>query len=429
MTKKPVSTSVSLGVFFLGSMLLWADRTNFSVAAAVWAKEYDWTPTLLGSLLSAFTLGYLLMTPFGGWIADRIGPRRTTAMACAGWSVWVLVTPFVVTVQPLLAVIRALLGVFEAPYLPSNVVVVAKAFPSENKRALPMAFLNCASYLGPALGVYFAATILGVTKSPVMVFVIFAAIGFVLSGAWWLYAMRRSDPAPSAAAAETAEAKARAADLPLPLKSLLFRGTLWPLFLAFLAVPYCNYIFLTWLPQYLTRYRHLPVVQAGQLSSIPYFAAAVALIASGFCMNWFARKGWKGGRLAAHRKLPVYIGAVVFAISISIAATTDSTTTAVVMITAGVCGLAMYSVGFFPIVTDIAPNQAGLVYGLMSCCGLIGGFLSPIVSGIVAERTGTFVAPLQIAVVIIIIGAFLMMFVRLRPLSEQAGLPAVAAVA
>jgi fucose permease len=62
----------------------------------------------------------------------------------------------------------------------------------------------------------------------------------------------------------------------------------------------------------------------------------------------------------------------------------------------------------------------------MNFCGLVGGTLSPFISGKIAEQTGTFVAPLQVAVVLILIGALLMLLVRLRPLSEQAGLPAAA---
>ena len=56
---RPISFGVTATVFFAGSVLLWADRTNFSVAAAAWAKEYAWKPATIGMMLSAFSLGYL----------------------------------------------------------------------------------------------------------------------------------------------------------------------------------------------------------------------------------------------------------------------------------------------------------------------------------------------------------------------------------
>ena len=119
---RPVSWPLCVTVFFAGNVLLWADRSNFSVAAAAWAKEYDWTPSTIGMMLSAFSLGYLIMQPLGGWLADRIGPRRTFSVSMAGWSLWVLLTPLAPTVLWLTAAFRVLLGVSEAPYI-SGVVV------------------------------------------------------------------------------------------------------------------------------------------------------------------------------------------------------------------------------------------------------------------------------------------------------------------
>jgi ACS family sodium-dependent inorganic phosphate cotransporter len=112
---RPINWPVTVIVFFAGSVLLWADRSNFSVAAAAWAKELNWTPSTIGLMLSAFSLGYLVIQPIGGWIADQIGPRRTLAGAMAGWSVWVLLTPLAPTILWLTATFRVLLGAFEAP--------------------------------------------------------------------------------------------------------------------------------------------------------------------------------------------------------------------------------------------------------------------------------------------------------------------------
>ena len=70
-------------------------------------------------MLSAFSLGDLLMQPIGGWIADRIGPRRTVAITVAAWSLWALLTPIAPAVLWLTACFRVLLGLSEAPYIPA----------------------------------------------------------------------------------------------------------------------------------------------------------------------------------------------------------------------------------------------------------------------------------------------------------------------
>src|SRR5262249_33790869 len=76
---RPINWPVTVVVFFAGGVLLWADRSNFSVAAAAWAKDLDWTPSTIGLVLNAFSLGDLVVQPIGGWIADQVGPRRTLA--------------------------------------------------------------------------------------------------------------------------------------------------------------------------------------------------------------------------------------------------------------------------------------------------------------------------------------------------------------
>ncbi|MFZ3360931.1 MAG: MFS transporter, partial [Xanthobacteraceae bacterium] len=138
----PINWGITIVVFFVGSVLLWADRTNFSVAAAAWAKEYGWTPSTIGLMLSAFSLGYLIMQPVGGWIADKFGARRTLAGAMAGWSVWVLLTPVAPTVLWVTATFRVLLGAFEAPYIPASVAAVARAIPSVARRGRFAAFVQ-----------------------------------------------------------------------------------------------------------------------------------------------------------------------------------------------------------------------------------------------------------------------------------------------
>ena len=70
---RPISWPICVTVFFVGSVILWADRTNFSVAAAVWAKDYGWQPSTIGMMLSAFSLGYLVHA--AGRRLDR-RPRR-----------------------------------------------------------------------------------------------------------------------------------------------------------------------------------------------------------------------------------------------------------------------------------------------------------------------------------------------------------------
>ena len=417
---RPISWPLCVLVFFLGNVLLWADRSNFSVAAAAWAKQYEWTPSTIGLMLSAFSLGYLAMQPLGGWIADRIGPRRTFSASMAGWSIWVLLTPVAPGILWLTGAFRVLLGLSEAPYIPGIAVTVAKAIPSDTQRGRFTAFMQSGAQLGPAAGVFFAGLILGATASPTLVFVAFGLFGLAFAGGWWLYARNRADPAPSAAQAETAEAKARATQAPVPTLKLFTSKALWPLYAGYFALPYCQYIFLTWLPQYLTHYRNIPLVQASFLSSAPFVVAFVAANIAGWLMDWFALRGWRKG--AFHRKFFILIGGLMYAGGVLVAASTESSTLAVDMIIVANAGLAVYVYPFWTIVTDIAPQQSGALGGIMNFWGIVGATISPYISGVIAQATGAFVAPLQLAAAIMVVAATVaILFVRVRPLDELVG--------
>ena len=414
---RPINWALTATVFFAGSVLLWADRTNFSVAAAAWAKDYGWTPSTIGTMLSAFSLGYLILQPVGGWIADKVGPRRTLAGAMAGWSLWVLLTPLAPTVLWVTATFRVLLGAFEAPYIPASVAAVARAIPSIAKRGRFSAFVQSGAQLGPAAGVFFAGAILSATGSPTWIFVIFGVVGLVAAAAWWLYARNFDDPVPKGAHADTDEAKERAAQAPVPPRLLITSPALWPFYIGYFALPYCQYLFLTWLPQYLSHYRGIPLVQASALSALPFLVAFIAVNFAGWGMDWLAMLGWK--KDGFHRKVFIGLGAVIYAATTLIAATTDSNTLAVTMIIIANAGLSFYVIPFWTICTDLAPNQTGTLSGIMNFFGICGATLSPYLTGVIAQATGAFVAPLVLAVIIMLVAATTMiLFFRYRPLSE-----------
>ncbi len=425
-SSRPINWTLTVMVFFAGSVLLWADRTNFSVAAAAWAKEYGWTPSTIGLMLSAFSLGYLILQPVGGWIADKAGPRRTLAASMAGWSLWVMLTPIAPAVLWLTAMFRVLLGAFEAPYIPASVAAVARAIPSISRRGRFAAFVQSGAQLGPAAGVFFAGIILSTTGSATYIFVIFGLVGLVGAAAWWSYARNFDDPVPEGAQAQSAEAKQRAAQAPVPNRLLMVSPALWPFYIGYFALPYCQYLFLTWLPQYLSHYRHIPLVQASALSALPFLVAFLASNFTGWAMDWLAAAGWtKGG---FHRKLFVGLGAAIYAVTTLIAATTESNTLAVIMIIIANAGLSFYVVPFWTTCTDIAPNQTGTLGGVMNFFGIVGATLSPYGTGLIAQATGAFVAPLVLAVVIMLVASTTMiLFFRYRPLSELVAHPLPAA--
>ena len=67
------------------------------------------------------------------------------------------------------------------------------------------------------------------------------------------------------------EAKLRAAQAPVAWRQLLTTPALWPFYVGYFALPYCQYLFLTWLPNYLVQSLQLLADQtAGGLAGISH---------------------------------------------------------------------------------------------------------------------------------------------------------------
>jgi MFS family permease len=412
----PVAWMPTVAFMFVGDLLLWADRSNFSVAASAWNRQYGWTLGVTGAMLSAFSFGYFIAMPFGGFIVDRVGPRRVLAAAGAGFSLFCLLTPIAPATLWLTGAFRTLLGVAEAPFLPAVTAAIARAIPRRERRGVYNAFIQSGSGLGPAIGTIFAGLIAGTLGVP-WIFVIFGGVGIALALAWTLYAWPRGEPAPSAAEAGQPETRERAAEPPMPLRMMLSSRVIWVFVLTYFAVPYSNFLILTWLPLYLTRFRGVHLVLAGVLSAIPFLAAFVAANLAGLLSDLFAGRGWTWDGF--HRKVFIAIGGGLYVVTILIGALSSSATVAVVMIVLATVGIQVTATPYWIIATDIAPHQSGTLSGVMNFFGILGATIAPAASGFMAQATHAFVLPFQVSAGIMLVAVVaLLALVRVRPLSK-----------
>src|SRR3954468_24329467 len=71
---------ILVGLMFAFSVMSYFDRTIMSIAGPQIMKEFGIAPTQMGSIYSAFLLGYFLVMIPGGHLADRLGPRVTLGL-------------------------------------------------------------------------------------------------------------------------------------------------------------------------------------------------------------------------------------------------------------------------------------------------------------------------------------------------------------
>ena len=106
-----------IGWLFLLSAVSYLDRVNISIAGRQLSQAYSLSNVELGWILSAFALGYAIFQAPAGRLADRIGPRRTLALAAVWWAVFSTLSAMVPggpAALTLLLIVRFTLGAGEA---------------------------------------------------------------------------------------------------------------------------------------------------------------------------------------------------------------------------------------------------------------------------------------------------------------------------
>src|SRR5262244_3795806 len=94
MTPVPVSERptrvrhVVLGLIVAAYMITYMDRVAISSAVPTMRKELGFDMVTMGWILASFNWAYALFQIPGGWLGDRIGPRRALTLIVTWWSIF-----------------------------------------------------------------------------------------------------------------------------------------------------------------------------------------------------------------------------------------------------------------------------------------------------------------------------------------------------
>jgi len=109
------------------------------------ANKADW-----GLILGCFKWTYAILSPFAGYVADRLGRRYVITASLFVWSAVTWWTGHVTTFNELLSA-RAIMGISEAFYIPAALALIADYHPSAT-RSRAVGVHQTGIYLGQILG-------------------------------------------------------------------------------------------------------------------------------------------------------------------------------------------------------------------------------------------------------------------------------------
>ncbi|HVU41982.1 MAG TPA: MFS transporter [Xanthobacteraceae bacterium] len=390
-------------------LITYLDRVNISTAAPAISKEFGFDKITMGIIFSAFVWAYAAFQVPGGWLSDRLGPRRVLAGVVGYWSIMTAATA-VAFGSVSFIVVRFLFGVGEAGAFPGATRAMQLWYPRP-ERGLVQGVTHSASRLGAAIAPPIVVLIMSHFGWR-SVFYICGVAGLLWS-VWWYFTYRNLPEEHSLVNKEEL-ATIRGVDQngvikPPPVEkqtnvpwSVLVRSpNMWAIMCAYFTYVYCLWIFLSWLPSYLLEARHFTLIKVGIYASLPLFAGVIGDTVGGLATDWLLKVT---GSARIGRRVVAIVGLLGCAVCIVPAALTSNAYVAVYGLTASMFFLEFTIGPSWAVPMDTGGKYSGTVSGMMNMAGNIGGALSPLVFGFLAQG-GNWQAPFIVAAALLVAGS------------------------
>jgi MFS family permease len=401
--RKPSAPTIVLFLLCLMYFLTYIDRVNVATAASEIKKEFALSNKQLGLVFSGFAYPYLVFQVIGGWLGDRLGPRKTLFVCGSIWALATAVTGLATGLVSLM-IFRILLGFGEGATFPTATRAMQSWTPAGRRgfaQGITHSFARLGNAVTPPIVV---ALMLWLTWRGA--FVILGVVSLAWVGVWWLYF--RDDPRDHAAI--TADDLARlpppsapkTAARTVPWRRLIVR--MLPVTFTYFCYGWSLWLFLNWLPSFFLEGEKLDIKKSALFSSGVFFAGVVGDALGGIISDYLLHRT---GRVAFSR-LAVILTGMLGAVACLIP----------VLFLHDVVPLALcLSGGFFfleivigpiwSVPMDIAPQYAGTASGLMNTGSALAAIVSPLAFGYIVDVTGDWHLPFYGSIGLLLVGTAL----------------------
>jgi len=406
------------GLFVL-SAVAYVDRINIAIAGSALASEFHLTKVQWGALTSAFLLGYGLFQTLGGWLADRLGPRRVLAVGVLWWGIFTALTTAVSSKIAFaffyLGAVRFLLGAGEAVMFPASNQFVSRWIPTQER--------------GIANGIIFAGVGVGAGVTPVFITYIMvhygwrssfwasALLGLIAGTAWYLLARDTPEEHSHVSRAElehiqagrttSSSATSKTSESRIPWSAILVSKDVWAVTFAYFCFGYIAWIFFTWFFDYLRTVRGLDLKASASFTTLLFLTMAVCSPLGGAISDKLTKLyGKRIGRcgIAAFALL-------LTAIFLVFGSQVHSAHLASLVLAGGAGALYLSQSSFWSVTADIGSGSSGSVSGFMNMGNQLGGFLTAMLTPAIASRLG-WTVPFYVGAGLAALGAVAWLFVN-----------------
>lgn len=397
-------------LIFLVSFVAYMDRVNLSVATPVIMQEFGFTKIDMGFIQTCFFAGYALMQVPGGILAEKFGLRKTGAGAMIWWSVFTALTAAAWN-KVSFALIRFGFGLGEGPIFPALGSATFNWFNNHEKGKASSSIL-LGTFFGPVVGPMITVALMAALGWHA-VFILFGVVGIFLAWIWNHYACDNPVDSPHVNEEEAqyiniGRGSATKEKTVAPWSAFLRSSQFWAVGIQFMVVDYIMYVFLAWLPLYLTEAHGLSLKSMGIFASFPWIALMAMVFAGGYISDKIAN-GKHSERQYTMRTFSAMAGVAVTSLGLYIAANTPSAEMNIFWMTVSLGALGFSMSASWATVISLGGKYTGSVSGWMNLWGNIGGVLAPIVTAFFVTNYGwnnAFIATSLFGIVAIIAWIF-----------------------
>lgn len=381
---------VVTGMIFFITLVNFVDRSAISFVIEPLKKEFQFTDTQFGMILSAFGVGYVLLTALGGWLVDRYGSRLIWPMAAIGWSVCVGLLGFAAGFWGFVG-LRFLLGVTEGPHFPAMSRSIGDWLPAEERAtalSLGLVAIPISAVVGAPLCSYLVADFGWRTM-----FFAISAIGIVWAFVWYFLFTDRPEQCRfvspeekkliTASNLQPSNQKTERTDW----RFILTHPTLVANNVGYFAFGYMLFFATLWLPGYFLTQHGLNLKSVGWYLTIPWLIGALFLKLGGVISDWIYRK--TGSRRLARAHL-IWSSQLLAALAFILLSFTSSLAGSIFFLSLGLGFGLMPQPAFFSTNIDVAKEQVGAAQGITSGCLSLAGILAPVLTGLLIDLTGNY---------------------------------------
>ncbi len=402
---------VVVGVLWMVSMLNYLDRLLIASMRDPIKESIPMTDAQFGLLTTVFLIVYGVLSPFGGYFADRYSRKLVIVASLWVWSVITLWTGFVRSYPEMLAA-RALMGISEACYMPAAVAMIMD-YHKGPTRSIASGILMSGLYAGMALGG--AGGYMAETWGWRAGFQIFGIAGILY--AVILFIVLRDRPQENVVVESRTIPEARRAGIFEIIRNLFSSGAYWIIILYGSLLGIAFWVINAWLPTFFREGFNLSLGKAG-ISATAFIQAAsfAGVILGGMFADRWAARSLKGR---------IYVPAIGFIIGgpfLFLMASTGVFGIAIVGIILFGLSKGFHDANFMPVICQVVDKRYQATgYGIMSFFSVIAGGIMIYAGGAMKDAG----IPLSVVFRIAAAGVFVagVMLLAIRPKNDGYSAP------